>query len=1011
MPPSDKKHAAQSLSRMRCSPAPRFPSLPPFRCRPCFLGTLPVILLSLSLAPTSEAQQSMLGGVEPGVQYPSQQYYLALEVYRDGELEQAAEAFDHAMRMTRKDIHGQWIDAIPVYAMLAECFWQMGNLPACQANLDQALRIAIQYRGWLAQPDWESAIRGNVQLAPERGLWPAAASLRRVPLNDRMMFRAGEILTPQTLLRGGAIEEPNIKVIDVVEVMRGLAIASYRRRVLLGPISERDPLASGLLDATKYPAGLQLPLARTLIGALRVSERFGNFEDDRVIAEASQTSTIGGAVHPLTPITLLSSASALAGSEKPGDAVAVAIQAAAAAAALGQPEWIGEAMQLAAGCAGGEGAAAVRQASEVAAQAAARDRGSRLAALHCSITAADAAVTAGQLGDAGPLLAGAQAITSRRRVAQPRMQAYWGLTSARLAAARGESGAGGTPSGVDSGLALFNAFALNSRFRNRPIVSMPGIYQMELLRGSIGETVGGNRGEALLERYVMEPPIEVWRRDLADALALTVADRTALEAAWIGQAAQRSDGRELLRRIDYVQGSRFLRQLPLAGRLVQLRQLASGDEARFPAAAQAFLAKPPRLFPLFRQAVAGPNPEDLGGVLVKAGQLESAAWTLALDRSNLPRTAPPPLAVEDVGVALPARTGMLSFFFVGNQLYGLLAGDGKTVSWAVPAAARLPRDIGSLLRAIGVGKTRGNRLPENDQWRKEAEELRARLIPDDTAVTADRFDELVVVPDGPLWYLPLEILPIADAGGPSIGESMKVRYAATPGLAIHPVGGRTPRPNVGIVSRGFFAPRDRDADDLAVASVTEGIDDAVQLPGSNPVPGSLLGSSIGHLLVAVPQTPDLGRPLSLPVAAYDASQPAGTLAAWIRFPTAAPQSVILAGFRTPVDVGKLGTGQELFLTVCGLQTAGVRDVMVSRWAVGGLSTATLMRELMQELPHTGMSDAWHRARDLLQQTELNPAAEPLLSQGEQKRQGVTGREPLFWAGYLLASPLELDAGP
>ena len=965
---------------------------------------LPVFLALFVCPAAAPAQQSILGGREPGGQYPSPAYYLALEVYRSGELEQAVDAFDQAMRSTRRDINGQWIDAIPVYAMQAECHWHLGNLEACRANLDQALALAVQHRGWLSQVDWTSATRGNVQLAPERGAWPAAASMPRIPISDRMSLHSGTLLTEQRLVQGGAIEEPNIRVIDVAEVMRGVATASYRRRVLLGPLAEQDPLAGGLLEATRYPAGLQLPLARGLIGAMRAVGRFGSYEDERVPEEVSQTATLGGAIHPLSPVALLASASALAGSENPGQAVAVAMQAANAAAAWGQPEWVGEALQLAAGCSGPGQAASVRQLAELASAASARTRGSRLAAVHASIAAADAAATTGQLADASQFLAAAQAVTARRRVGQPRLEAYWGWVSARVAAQRGESGGGG---GIESGLAIISRFALQRRFGSRPLVSMPGIYQMALLRGG-GDALGGKRAEELLGRYLNDPPAEVWRRDPVDAIALTIADRSAVEEAWLAQAMVRTDGAEFLRRVNHVRGSRFLRQLPLAGRLTQLRRLASAEVDDLPEAARDLVANPPQRFANFRAAVIAPEPAEIQERLAKADGLESVAWQLALDRVAVPRTMPPPLVGKDVAGSMPPRTALITFHFAGNRLFGLLSAEGQTEMWEVGGSGRLPRDVGDLLRTLGIGKTRGNRLPENGDWRKAAAQLRTRLVPDESVFAGDRFDDLVIVPDGLLWYLPLEVLPAAEPAGPLIGETLRVRYAATPSLAVTPVAPQTGKETIGFVSRALFAPRDRDADDAAIEATVEGMDHVVRLPGQVTVPSRLLGGVVGHLVVAAPQSSAPEQPLALPVAAYDANSPGGTLEAWMRLPVAAPRTVVLAGFRTPIDLGKLGTGQELFVTICGLQVSGVRDILISRWAVGGRSSAHLLRELMQELPYTGIVDAWHRARQVTGQVEIDPAGEPLLARGDQKRQGVTGKEPLFWAGYLLASPLDGD---
>ena len=51
---------------------------------------------------------------------------------------------------------------------------------------------------------------------------------------------------------------------------------------------------------------------------------------------------------------------------------------------------------------------------------------------------------------------------------------------------------------------------------------------------------------------------------------------------------------------------------------------------------------------------------------------------------------------------------------------------------------------------------------------------------------------------------------------------------------------------------------------------------------------------------------------------------------------------------------------------------------------------------------------------ILRQSELNPMAEPLLTQAEHDREGITGSEPFFWAGYLVAAPMDAPqpaAGP
>ena len=158
----------------------------------------------------------ILGGVEPAGQYPNPQYYLALEIYRSGDLSTASAAFEGALRLGRKDIRGRWIDSIPTLAMLAECHWQLGNLVAAREAIDQAIGIAIANRGWLSRIDWVSVVQPNLQRSVRSTLWPQAQAVRRAPIANQVMFASGQVLTEQTIRQGGAIEELNFRNMDLV---------------------------------------------------------------------------------------------------------------------------------------------------------------------------------------------------------------------------------------------------------------------------------------------------------------------------------------------------------------------------------------------------------------------------------------------------------------------------------------------------------------------------------------------------------------------------------------------------------------------------------------------------------------------------------------------------------------------------------------------------------------------------------------------------------------------------
>lgn len=955
------------------------------------------LFLALGLvAKSAHGQFNQLGGVEPSGQYPSPLYYSGLAVYRDGDLERAIEVFDSALRSGRRDINGRWLDSIPALAMLAECHWHLGNLESSREHIDHVFQIAIRNRGWFGRVDWPSTLQSAMQ-GQQSGLWPEASAVNVLPVSDKISYRSGNRLTAQALVQGGPIEEQNVRTMDVVEMLRGLAIASHRRRVIMGPLSDQDPLAVSLLESTKYPAGLQIPIARALIGSVRTTGYHTNFDDRRTLAEGRTSGMVNGGAHPLSAINLLSQASAFAGGDKPESAIPIALNIANVAAALRQPELIGEALQIAAGCANPTQAATIRQAASTVATAMLRK--SRLATLHCLIAGADAAITAGDVPSAATMLGQAQSLSARRDVLQPRLEAYGAYVAARLASARGSSIGIDSSTDLDQAIDEIRQFALNHRIRKRQLVTMPRIYQLGLIRQAIGNSIGGASSDKLLQQYCNDPPPEVWRRDAVDGLASVMVDRSIAHMARVNLAASQGYGEPMLQAIDAMLAARFLQRLPLGGRISQVRAIARSDDK--------FLSKRALEFRntgigikevrAASQAMADPS-------AMKADAIEAKACAAALARHHIPQ-AVPPLLDEKLPIAqLPDRTGLLTFAAVGNRLYAALASDGKVVTWSIAGSGRLPGEIGRLLKGIGVGKTRGNRLPEGQSWKEAAVTLRRHLFPDDATLSEQRFDELIIVPDGPLWYLPFEILPLADADSPLVADKISVRYAATPGLALKPLASPPISRAIGLAPELFFAPRDPDANEAIIESILEVLNDPVRMPKVVDTPTGLLGNKIGHLVVAAPRTPNTKNQLLMNVATYDQGNPYGTLAAWMRFPAEVPRSAMLVGFRTPLDVGQMGTGDEVFTTLCALNVAGVRSVMLSRWAVGGESSAVMLRELLQELPFTGLNASWDRARMMMRRTELDPAGEPLLTKADHERQGLTGDEPLFWSGYLISSP-------
>ena len=81
-------------------------------------------------------------------------------------------------------------------------------------------------------------------------------------------------------------------------------------------------------------------------------------------------------------------------------------------------------------------------------------------------------------------------------------------------------------------------------------------------------------------------------------------------------------------------------------------------------------------------------------------------------------------------------------------------------------------------------------------------------------------------------------------------------------------------------------------------------------------------------------------------------------------------------------------------------SAGAETMLLSRWRVGGQSTLDLVREFVQELPHTAAADAWQRSVQLAMETPIDPASELRVKAGKEAVE-LTAKHPFFWAGYLV----------
>ena len=826
------------------------------------------VLLVACCSATSHGQS--FGNQREQFQYPPASYDVAVELYRDGKLPDAATALIEALNGSPRDAGGRWIDSIPMHALLGECHYQAGDLSAAMIQYEAAITIAAGNKDWASQIEWKS---------------PSKVSLPR-----QMRFRIVDGVAPAEIFaRHG---DAGAVMIDAVEIFRGLATALYRRRVILGPLSIQDALPKQVFKTIVLA---DHPFGSAITGTVLTCASFAVGDDGAVRDQWRAIAKADGNMHPLSPLAMIVAARSMANQHDPIAAASVAIEAATAASALGQPEWAGEAIAIASGCVDvrAVNADVARQVQDAASEIAVSQlRKSRMTTITSLLAGADVAITRGRLEAAGVMLNHAMLLLQRRDVFLPRTRALADWLTARLAAGNGDAmEVGGR---VDTAIARVLAFANGDQVGLVPptaakasdfiIASTPRLFQLEWLRVETERRGRKLENFSELAASVIQPSACVAQCDPVEGLAFAIADLSTLMESRLSLRWKDDSPWEVLLQTDALHRERYLKSLPLGGRVDQARRLVAEG--------------------------------------LKGQAFESMTTQIAISRDVIAATVPPPLSDASSLQRLPDDAALLTFVSVDDAVIATLTCRGETKAWRIESMRRSLGDIVKLLRDIGVVTTRGTR-PIDDpwRWRTTAVTLRKRLIPDDAASLLQNVNKIQIVPDGPLWYLPFELLSLDDEGKSLWADRYSIAYAPTPGFAVE--------------------------------------------PGSK-------------------------RESTLPT---DAS------------------SLVLSEFRSAATASVLGDGRDIATALMTIRCSGVDNVLISRWPVGGESTALLIGEYLQELPHDRPENAWRRAVAILRRTTLDPASEPLLNHADLAADlaaeatagnATTGDLPLFWAGYLYS---------
>jgi len=995
---------------------------------PAGSATAAVVLFGLALWAGGTFVEPCLAQLERHT--PTLRYHAAFGTFYEGEYADALDVFRDEARGAIKTPQSRWIDSICYETMVGECYYQMGHLREALDHYTAALGLFSGFSDWMIRVNFPPAIRpSSLQVQIPWGVSTRQSRQGQYP--TEMLVGQGQIDNNEPFQRGGVVQQAILYPIQPQEIVRCTTLAIRRRAELLGPAGPHDPLTAEVLARLQRRPGppnhwseawIDVELGLALSAAGKAPQAVPYLQRGLVAA--------GEYDHPMTSIALLELGRiAMSQANYPA---ALRYFEEATYAAMFYPD-LGVLEEAFRGAALAYQLAARKGIYEPLAVAAnwAKVKGYRQLEASLWLSLAENYAALGDAGRAAGMLDQAARAIGRRRMGQGVIGNRLSFLRAVVLFQQNRIAEG------DAALATSMQFMRHGSFWLFHISLADSLYT--------SGTASPRVAEELYEVVLRDPQPTDWTYSPMESLASLVTPHPLPLEHWFEVALQRRAHEKALEIADRARRHRFFSSLPFGGRLDALRWILEAppsvlsDQAR--RHRRDLLADYPLYEQLGQQARtlrqqfrSQPLVADTQKRLIEQSkQLEELA-KLSLHRETILREIavsrkpaelvfPPLRTTQSIQQSLGDGQAVLAFFATSRHLYGFLMNNKDYAYWEVGSPQLVNRKIVDLLRAMGhyqQNHVLGLKELADTKWKQAAEELLDALLEGSRADFTQDFDELVVVPDGLMWYVPFEALQV-NVGGqlrPLISR-FKVRYAPTASLAT-PIGFQSKPSGVTGVVVGRLYPQDDPAvAQEAFADLARVLPGSVALKDPLPAPSGLYASLFDRLIVLDDLEFSSPSPYGWAPLPIDAGKAGSSLADWLPLPFGGPEAVILPGFHTAAETSLKGVnpasaGQEVFLAVCGLMSSGSQTLLLSRWRPAGRTSFDFVREFAQELPHTSPAEAYQRAVFLTVASRLDLDAEPRVKR-EAADQPPKAQHPLFWAPYMLVdsgtSPHVADTQP
>ena len=973
---------------------------------PVRLAVILTVLATLISSSTCSAQVSST--------LPNASYFLGFPRFYEGEYLDAERFFRGNRGLRFGD--SRYVDSVCYWTMQAECFYHMGNYAEAIELYERALRLYLNHQN----TSWQSDIipasiqfqRDTSAISRARITWGSSKRIKGVAnvadsfqVRFNLGFGVAGVQDGNALLR----QREENRVVNVTEIMRCVSLCLHRRRFIKGPTTKIDPLTSRLV------AGLKNGVAKgSVLGCYNGICLGIAYASQEEWAKASSTikqslELPGGLDHPLTPVGLLELAYIGLSIEKDPEAAELALEASYSAAIFDQYDLVAEALSLGTMLHLKRNRSAYLPLRNSIAWARQND-----AAL---LEATSIVRLAECLSEAGELNLSQQTLNQSSRVINSRNDLPRAVIGARAK--------------YVTALNLFLAadFSGGSKVLNAAMSHFNKgslwVYRLQLANILAAGGATARQIDQLYNTLLHDPTELDWQLDPFEAITFLATPHVASMERWFDTAVARRDMRQAFKIAELTRRHRFFAALPMGGRLMAFRWLLHAPDSALSQSALKqrtnFLARNPNYKASIEQVAeltkklkeipldVEPKSEDdiqRTKLMKELAQLSATQETIlasnSLRREPADMVFPP--SYTETQIRYTMRPDQMALVTMATSSgYHIFMLNQKSLQYVNFIKTRvMHREISRWLKDLGGNQASVDiKQVTSQDWHKNskviADELFSKILTDQWSGVK----EIIIVPDGALWYLPFEALLVGPDGDRKLlSEKVNIRYCPTASLAF---GGQRPVQDLSnlLVLTGNLSPK-TDAE-LATAEYEKLLDPLPEAQEWKSVrqPSSLWGAQIDQLLAWTFIRSAKNGPLqTAPLSTEQQKLNDGSLHAWMKLPWGAPQHMILPGYQSPgIGIRGNNIGSDLFLTTMGLMAAGSRTILISRWNTAGKTSFELSGNYAVKLKSEGNFAALAQARKLVRESDLDLENEPRLRPGKVK-EAIKAEHPFFWASSM-----------